>query len=286
MNLKKFAGVFLSCVLAGAVLTGCGGGGTGQKSAEDPHIIRLGMIKQLNISEQKLDDVLEKIQDETHVKLSNHKTTFYDNLNSMLMGAESKSVDEISVYNSVGKYIMGKNEKFEIAHPDALIELKDSFCFAVLKDNQELKSQLDEALKSIKEDGTLDKLTKEYITDLKPGEEPHAVQFEKFDGADTIKVAVTGDLPPLDLVLADGQPAGFNTALLAEVGKRLHKNIETIQIDSAARASALTSKKVDLVFWAILPVGDERPSDIDVPAELDLSKPYFVDKIVHLDLKK
>lgn len=285
MNFKKVAGVLLSCVLAGVALTGCGED-TDQKSAGDSQVIRVGMIKQLNISEQKLDELLQKIQEETPIKLSSHKTTFYDNLNSMLMGAESKSVDEISVYDSVGKYIIGKNDKFEVAHPDALMELKDSFCFAVLKDNKDLKSQLDETLKEIRTDGTLDKLTKEYITDLKQGEEPPAVQFEKFDGADTIKVAVTGDLPPLDLVLSNGQPAGFNTALLAEVGKRLHKNIETIQIDSVARASALTSKKADVVFWAIIPVGNERPSNMDVPSELDLSTPYFVDKIIHLDLKK
>ena len=285
MNFKKVAGVLLSCVLAGVALTGCGED-TDQKSAGDSQVIRVGMIKQLNISEQKLDELLQKIQEETPIKLSSHKTTFYDNLNSMLMGAESKSVDEISVYDSVGKYIIGKNDKFEVAHPDALMELKDSFCFAVLKDNKDLKSQLDETLKEIRTDGTLDKLTKEYITDLKQGEEPPAVQFEKFDGADTIKVAVTGDLPPLDLVLSNGQPAGFNTALLAEVGKRLHKNIETIQIDSVARASALTSNNADVVFWAIIPVGNERPSNMDVPAELDLSTPYFVDKIIHLDLKK
>ena len=285
MNFKKVAGVLLSCVLAGVALTGCGED-TDQKSAGDSQVIRVGMIKQLNISEQKLDELLQKIQEETPIKLSSHKTTFYDNLNSMLMGAESKSVNEISVYDSVGKYIIGKNDKFEVAHPDALMELKDSFCFAVLKDNKDLKSQLDETLKEIRTDGTLDKLTKEYITDLKQGEEPPAVQFEKFDGADIIKVAVTGDLPPLDLVLSNGQPAGFNTALLAEVGKRLHKNIETIQIDSVARASALTSKKADVVFWAIIPVGNERPSNMDVPSELDLSTPYFVDKIIHLDLKK
>jgi len=46
MNFKKVAGVLFSCVLAGAVLTGCGGG-TEQKSAGDSQVIRVGMIKQL-----------------------------------------------------------------------------------------------------------------------------------------------------------------------------------------------------------------------------------------------
>ena len=102
------------------------------------------------------------------------------------------------------------------------------------------------------------------------------------DGADTIKVAVTGDLPPLDLVLANGKPAGFNTALLAEMGKRLNKNIEIFDIEGDARASALTSGRADVIFWAIVPVDDSRPKDIDTPEGAVLTEPYFTDKITHL----
>ena len=59
----------------------------------------------------------------------------------------------------------------------------------------------------------------------------------------------TGALLPMDYVAADGTPAGFNTAILAELGKRLNVNIELVQVDSLGRASALVSGQVDLVFW-------------------------------------
>ncbi len=138
----------------------------------------------------------------------------------------------------------------------------------------------------MKSDGSLDKLTKEYITDVKADNIPK-VEIPKIDGADTIKVGVTGDLPPLDLVLADNSPAGFNTALLAEVAKRSGKNIEVIQIDTGARAAALTSKIIDVVFWVIVPFGnDDIPDDIDKPEGLELSAPYFKDHIAHIKLKK
>ena len=54
----------------------------------------------------------------------------------------------------------------------------------------------------------------------------------------------------MDYVAEDGSFAGFNTAILAEVGKRLEKNIELVQTDSVGRALALAQGKVDVVFWS------------------------------------
>ena len=101
-----------------------------------------------------------------------------------------------------------------------------------------------------------------------------------------LKIAITGDLPPLDLVLADGTPAGFNTAVLAEIGKRLGRDVELVQVNSTARASALATKNVDVVFWVAVPKGDSRvPADIDKPQNLELTIPYYQDKTVHLGQK-
>lgn len=60
---------------------------------------------------------------------------------------------------------------------------------------------------------------------------------------------MTGALPPMDYVSADGSFAGFNTAILAEIGKRLERNIELVQVDSLGRALALAQGNVDVVFW-------------------------------------
>ena len=74
-------------------------------------------------------------------------------------------------------------------------------------------------------------------------------EFETFDGADTIKVGVTGDLPPFDYMTEAGEPEGFNKVILAEIGKRIGKNIELVSIDSGSRAIALSSGQIDVVFW-------------------------------------
>ena len=97
---------------------------------------------------------------------------------------------------------------------------------------------------------------------------------------------MTGDLPPLDLVKADGKPAGFNTAVPAEVSKRIKKNIELVSIESGARAIALNSAIIDVPFWAKkFNDNSDMLSSIDRPGGIIFSTPYFSDKIVHLKLK-
>ena len=287
MNIKKIATVLLSVATAVALLAGCGGNSE-KKSAGGPKVdqVRVGMLTHLNASEQKINEIYKKIDESAGARVKfAHDYVYYDKLASMQMGLESASVGEMSLYDSVAKYLIGHNDKMEISeHPG--LKLQDSFCLALRAEDSALKADLDKAISDMTADGTLGKLTKTYITDLKQGTEPPAVPIENIAGAPVLKVAVTGDLPPLDLVLANGKPAGFNTAVLSEISKRIGKNIEMVQIDSAARATTLVSKKVDIVFWATVPYGETIvPNDIDKPEGLDLTKPYFMDNIVHVKLK-
>lgn len=283
MDMKKLGTIILGCILAGAMLVGCGGQ-SGKQAGGPADQVKIGTLAHLNASEAKYNEILRKVEDEGDVKLS-HDYVYYDKLTAMVMGLESNSVQEISLYNSVGNYLMGRNAKLTICD-HKMVTLQDSFCCAVRQEDQALKAELDKAIGDMKADGTLDKLVKTYITDLQKDKEPPAVPMPQTAGK-VIKVAITGDLPPLDLVLTDGTPAGFNTAVLAEIGKRLGRNVELVQIDSAARASALAAKKVDVVFWVAVPTGNSKlPADIDAPAGLLLTTPYYQDKNVHLNLKK
>lgn len=133
------------------------------------------------------------------------------------------------------------------------------------------------AIKTMREDGTLDALKKQYIDDVIAGEEPETVTPERFDGAQTLKVAVTGDRPPMDYFSEAGEPIGFNTALVAEVCKRLGMNVEFISIDTGARAMALTSGLSDAVFW--MEAGDygnwEMADVEDQPESTVVTMPYL-----------
>lgn len=280
--MKKFFTLLMICALI--LMTGCGGGSEDKKTAENDGRIKLGMITRLNVSEENFGELMKKIEETLDVKISSHKPVFFDNLNAMQMALQSKQIDEISTYRSVARYMIAKEPRFEVLK-DHSLEFIDSFCFALREDETELRDSLNEVIKEMQADGTLSRLTKEYITDINAETDPPVVDLPVFPNAGTIKVAVTGDLPPFDFIGADGKPAGFNTAVLAEIGNRLLKNIELVNIESGARASALSSKQVDVVFWAIVPVSEIIPSDSDKPEGVILSDPYFKDKIVHMVFK-
>lgn len=291
MKFKKVAKVFLSCMMAGALFTGCGGGD--KPAAEKPAApagekgdIRLGMIRHLNATEQRMDEILKMVQEDSGVKVTHYVPTYYDNLNLMQMGIESGSVDQISLYKCVAEYLIANNDKYENVPELTLKTLNDNFCFAVRKEDAALKADLDKALDEMKADGSLEKLAAEYIVNVDKGQVPPAVEIPMTDGAQTIKVGVTGDLPPLDYVSADGKASGFNTALLAEIAKRSGKNVEIVDIDSGARAAALSSKQIDVVFWVTVPTLEKVPADLDKPEGVELSNPYFKDSVEHLQLKK
>lgn len=154
---------------------------------------------------------------------------------------------------------------------------------AVLEKNASLLTKINTAIAGMKPDGTLTALTKNHIDSVLNGEEPKKVEIPVIKGAETIRVAVTGDLPPMDYTTTNGEPAGFNMAFLAELGKRMSINIELVDIDSGARLSALSAGTVDALFWART-TGDAK-FQADVPAGLKLSDVYFTDSFYGVYLK-
>ena len=204
-----------------------------------------------------LDGVLEK--QDSQVPAGRPAFRYYDSLNAMLMALQAGEVNAIKVPYYTGKYLCSANDNLmlrEEYHPEKATEITDwalsrlgsGYSFMMKEENTALRDAFDAQITAMKEDGTLQKLIDQYIIKASEGGEPVAIAFEKFEG-DPIRIAVTGSLPPMDYVAADGTFAGFNTAVLAEIGKRLQKNIELVQVDSVGRALALSEGTVDVVFW-------------------------------------
>ncbi len=248
----------------------------------------LGILTLLNLSPEETSDLSEKrgltemlfAQDGygektteksdwdyflTHSKDYEHMNqpvVFYDSLNAMLMALEAGKISEMEVPQSVGEYLCANNSKLVMSlefdksvllntFGQSVLDLTQGadFSFILMKKNEELRNTFNKALSEMKADGTLAKLEEAYISPAATMAPIQPVTITKISDAEVIKVAVTGDIPPLDYVSPDGTPAGFNTAVLSEVSKRIGKNIELITIDAGARATALASGTVDAVFW-------------------------------------
>ncbi len=228
---------------------------------------------------------------------------FYDNLAEMLLALQAGDIDKIEVYQSVAKYLVenvpGLEYGFEFdlskeqtvfVSRQAAARLGNGFSFLMMQDRQDLADQFNEAIIAMKEDGTLGKLVAEQI-DGASGGNLTGVPIPQIEGAETIRVAVTGDLPPMDYISPDGTAAGFNTAVLAEISRRIGKNIEIVCLDSSiARATALESRSVDVAFWTRKAVSKKQPgSDGEPPFLKDLTEEELkvfreCDAIAEIDL--
>ena len=114
---------------------------------------------------------------------------------------------------------------------------------------------------------------------MQKGKEPKPVAMPKFKDAQVIKVAVTGDMPPIDLVAADGTPAGFNVAMLAEIAKLKKVNIIPIPMNSGARFISLTKGIVDAIFFIDEAVYDNSQyaeffDSTDIPKNICVTDAY------------
>ena len=283
MKKKFFAVICAVCLL----ILGCGGGEKPAEPANSGEKATIGVISHLNASEESYNDMMQKLEKSYRPSKANLSANYkyFDKMNDMQLALEANQIDMLSTYQNVANYMLQRSDNKEILPSEKI--LSDSFCFAVREGDTTLKDDLNTAIKAMATDGTLANLVKQYITELKSGAEPPAVPITKIEGADTIKVAVTGDLPPFDMILADGTPAGFSTAVLAEISRRINKNIELISVDSAARAEILSSKGADVVFWVAVPKDSTLiPANVDQPDGIAVTEPYYHDNIAHVGLKK
>ena len=187
---------------------------------------------------------------------------FYDTLDALLMALNAGDINNLEIYESVARYLCATNDNLmlgpsfdTVKGSETFVDLVqhgvngNDFAFLMMEENADLRDAFNAAIADMKADGTLERLVKEQIDGLIEGGEIKPIALPKIDGAETVKVAVTGALPPMDYVAADGTPAGFNTAVLAEIGSRTGKNIEIVVVDSLGRAAALASGTVDAMFW-------------------------------------
>ncbi|MBQ3458486.1 MAG: transporter substrate-binding domain-containing protein [Synergistaceae bacterium] len=202
---------------------------------------------------------------------------FFDDLNSMIMALRAGQIDRFAIGLNTARYITLRNKDFKLIDNKHNAVLGMSI--AVREEDRKKLLGINLAINDMWTDGTLERLIRENIIEL-GAHDPEAVELPKFDDAQTMRIAVTGDLPPMDCILPDGRPAGFNTVFLAELGRRTHINFELVSINSGARQSAISSGRVDALFWTRGVFNNKRqplPYSLDKVAGVAVSEPYFME---------
>ena len=235
-NVKKLLAVLLAGLML-LSLAACGG--------KDENVVKFGVIEGSGMDTAITPEHNEHMKKHNGDDDATLERINYDNLSSALMDLESGKIKAVGVEKCTADYIAAHNDKVTVVVNNRTTD----FSMLTSDSNTEVYDILNNAIKDMKADGALDALIenelKAYIES-----DPEAKDLPAFEGAKTIKVGVTGDLPPMDFVAANGKAAGFNIALLTEIANRAQVNFEIVQIESGARAMALSTGKVDAVFWA------------------------------------
>ena len=270
---------FLSALLLTALMSG---------SVLASEVMKVGELEKLNISPEDFNKMLYGIptakfsEFRKGAKLSEFRkgspvadkreTKFYNSLTELLLALNRGEVDEIILPKEVAQYALKNNDALELVAVNHIVPNYLALGFKDDEEGRRLKSLFNNALITMENSGRLSMLKELYINDA-GYDEPEPVKPERFDGAEIVKVAVTGDMPPIDFIAADGIPAGFNTAVLAECAKIAKVNLELMNIDTTARAAALVSGRVGIVFWFQTVYDTEV--NLDVPEGIILSEPYY-----------
>lgn len=286
--MKRLFGLLLLLVML-LTCAGCGGDKeTAPATPGEKQASKAGALMPIGLDEEAYKRWTESIAEyegQPAGYVNSSQVTFFDNMNSMIMALKSKQIDRFAAPGRVGAYIVARNEDFKLIDNNYKPIL--GYSMAMQEQSAAEIETINDAIIAMKEDGTLARLIKENITDLGGGD-PVATQLPVIEGAETLKVAVTGDMPALDCILADGTPAGFNVAFLGELSNRINKNFELVSVEAGARGAALSAGKVDVLFW-VLGTYDQEGKTLPYPLDnmkgVAITVPYMMDNRVGVVLK-
>jgi len=139
----------------------------------------------------------------------------------------------------------------------------------VFNNGSGLKTEIDQAIATLKENGVIDNLKETWFSDEAMKSDPQPATIETIPGADTIRVGISGVLAPMDYATADGKPGGFNVAIIGAVSNLIGKNVEFVQVEPDAKFLALSSGTIDLFFWNFY--------NSFVTEDYEISEPYLED---------
>ena len=205
---------------------------------------------------------------------------YYNRHSDIVAAMIAGKIDAAQVLKIVADYSAKRNEMLKIIQLDK--KYQSSVVMALRSEDKQLKADIDSAITLLQTNGILKQLEDLWITNLPVENEPSNKEIPKIEGAKIIYIGVSGDVTPLDYIAADGRPAGYNVALLTEIGKILNVNFEFVSIETQAKITALSSKKIDVIFCHM--VDDEIPTFFG--DEYIMTRSYFTDEEVCFLVRK
>ncbi|MCQ2914141.1 MAG: ABC transporter permease subunit [Alphaproteobacteria bacterium] len=172
-------------------------------------------------------------------KLPKAEYVYFDTYSSAIEAFNKNIISSIAVDKNIASNLL-KTLKNATIHPTILNE--ETFAFAVAKNNNLLKEEINGVLNELKKQGKIDSIQKKWI------ENENVILSNPYnDKNKTLRIGVSTDAYPFVYTNEKNEIVGATIELLYEIGKKLNYNIELKEIPDLARTFALENGKIDLI---------------------------------------
>lgn len=257
--MKKTASLLSAFILAVSCLYGCGA-----DKAEEPIITGANDLKGRSIGTQTGTTGYLLAND-----IENAKVEKFKDGESAVNALIDKKVDAVIIDKLTAQELVGDNGKLEIL-PQPLSE--EEYAIAYKKGNSELGEKLDNAVQKIKDDGTLDIISKHWI-----GKNPDRKPYQPKDNitrTGTLVMATNAEFPPYESI-EDGNIVGFDIDMANAICDELGMELKVKNVDFNAIITSINLGESD-VGIAGISVTPERSKTVDFTQSYAVSSQVIV----------
>lgn len=265
--MKKTKAFLLVLIILILSVTGCASKSSQITKVEDLKDKSVGTIVWFGVTDDVLLDMFS----------ANYKTEFksvksFDSEAALIMALDTGKIEAAWLRDFQANIYAKDTEKYSMfsSEIDKAVAGSARMAAAANSDSAADMTKINEAIAQLKDDGTLDKLTKEYIDDFTFSKNYESINMPKIEGAPIYKVSIAGSMVPLDYIAADGKPTGYSIALLSKISEVAKINFELVTVGFGTDRLELTSGKIDFIFCYTL-TDDNMKKD----SELVFSDSYY-----------
>lgn len=227
--MKKFLSVLAAGVLSLSMLTACG-----SVPANEVHSVDDLEGKTIGVQLGTTGDIYaEDVKDATVEK--------YNKGADAVQALKQGKIDAVIIDNEPAKVFVEKNDTLEILKDPFAVE---DYAIAMAKDNTELQTKINDALKTLKENGTLDKIVKNWIGE-DAGKDPYKSPDDVKRDNGKLVMATNAEFPPYESI-KDGKVVGIDADMMQAVCDELGMELEIENIEFDSIIPEIQSGKADV----------------------------------------
>lgn len=241
--MKKLLAAVLAGIMGATMLTSCGVPENTVHSVDDLKGKTVGV--QLGTTG---DIYAEDIEDATVEK--------YNKGADAVQALKQGKVDAVIIDNEPAKVFVSKNDDLEILEEEFVSE---DYAIAMKLENTDLQAKINEALKTIKENGTMDNILKNWIGE-DAGKTPYTSPDDVKRDNGKLVMATNAEFPPYESI-DDGKVVGIDADMMQAVCDILGMELEIENIEFDSIIPSIQSGKAD-VGAAGMTVTEDRQKNV------------------------